>query len=156
MKALLTALMAWLGANGPYPVEGVALPDLRTLSAEALQDELTGGDPDRLRAGGIELQLFGLYARSDGPHGTIYILQPNAFEGASRYPDPTDNPRFREALLHELVHHLQYATHADASWPCPAYGEHQALRLGGQYLFQLGVPDPLPYRRQLAAMMAGC
>jgi hypothetical protein len=48
------------------------------------------------------------------------------------------------------------ASGAYARFDCPAQGEFDAYRLGGIYLRQLGVPDPLPGRMVWMRRYSAC
>jgi hypothetical protein len=105
---------------------------------------------------GVDERLNALYAPGDGAHGTIYIIAPRHVENASDYDQPIDNPLFREILLHELVHHAQHHSGAADDWVCLSIGEAEAYRLGGIYLRDLRVDDPLPNRNFWGAIYSRC
>jgi hypothetical protein len=86
----------------------------------------------------------------------IYLVHPQDTPGAAAHADPTENPLFRERLLHELVHFAQHASGAYARFDCPAQGELDAYRLGGLYLRQLGVADPMPGRMTWVRRYGAC
>jgi hypothetical protein len=54
------------------------------------------------------------------------------------------------------VHYVQYHSGSFARFTCPARGELDAYRLGGHYLSQLGVPDPIPARATVARWYSRC
>lgn len=71
---------------------------------------------------GVDERLNPLFAVTDGPHGTIYILDADTIDGASHYDDAHENPLWREILLHELVDHAQALPGAVAGWECQGGG----------------------------------
>lgn len=81
----------------------------------------TGGEP-------TDLNIEALYSNKDR---TVYL---------STDWRPNDL-RDRSALLHELVHHLQYLNGIKAS--CPQEYEWQAYHLQVDWLHEQGVEDPL-------------
>jgi hypothetical protein len=102
----------------------------------------------------VDPRIMALYAFEDGPHGAIYVIDPALTEGAD--DDPLGNPIFQERLLHELVHHVQRHTGAYDRFACPAEGEVDAYRLGGLFLKQRRVEDPLPNRNFWARVYSRC
>jgi hypothetical protein len=146
MDMLLDALLAWIGEHSAYDVSGIAPPDVVQMSPAALTAEYYTGVAHLIPDGGVDVRLNALYAANDGAGGTIYILRATEIAGADRFDDPTANPLWREILLHELVHHVQWRTGEAASWACPAMGEKAAYHLGGVYLRQTRTTDPLPNR----------
>ena len=156
MDALLDALLEWLGRHGDYDVTALPRPAVVELDAAALTREAYRAVPELVPASGIDRRLFALYSWEHGADGTIFVLDRHLTEGRQDGEDPLENPVFRERLLHELVHHAQYHTGAYARFRCPARGELDAYRLGGEYLRQRHVTDPLPNRRVLAYMYSRC
>lgn len=146
METLVAALLEWLEANADYPVEGIPPPIVRELSAEALTAELRGEPHDRVAPGEADPRVHALYSWEDGPHGTVFILEAASTPGLQPGEPPLENPVFRERLLHELVHHVQFHTGAYAAFACREMGEVDALRLGALYLRRHHAADPLPRR----------
>ena len=149
MEALVSALLAWLDTNADYPLEGVPPPIVRELDAEALTAESRGEPHDGVAPGEADPRVLALYSRRDGPHGTIYILEAASTPGLQPGEPPLENPVFRERLLHELVHHVQFHTGAYAAFACRELAEVDALRLGALYLRRHRVFE-WPGRRQRA------
>jgi len=156
MEAIVEALMQWIGDHSPLKSAQVEPPRIVLMSPEELTREFYSDAPHLLPAGGIDDRINALYAASDGANGTIYALEPGAVEDASYYEDPSDNPFFRELILHELVHHLQWQSHLNEGWACPREGEMQAYLLGGRYLQDVGATDPFPNRMFWARMYSLC
>ncbi|EEX14898.1 hypothetical protein CSE45_1765 [Citreicella sp. SE45] len=48
----------------------------------------------------VDERLNALFAVTDGPHGTIYILDADTIDGAAHCDDAHENPLWREILLH--------------------------------------------------------
>jgi len=156
MEAIVEALMKWIGDNSSLKYENVPPPLVMLLSPEELTREFYSEVPDLLPAGGVDDRINALYAPADGAHGTIYVLKPESVPDAKYYEDPTENPFFRELVLHELVHHLQWQEHLNEAWVCPREGEMDAYVLGGRYLRAVGATDPLPNRMFWAHMYSQC
>lgn len=146
METLMVALLAWLGTNADYTLQGVPLPIVQELSAEALTAELRGQPHDSIAPGEADPRVFALYSWQDGPYGTIFILKAASTPGLQLGEPPLENPVFRERLLHELVHHVQHHTGAYSAYECKEMGEVDALRLGALYLRRHHAVDPLPHR----------
>ncbi|KEO55169.1 DUF6647 family protein [Thioclava pacifica] len=156
MEALVEALMQWIGDHSDLKVANLTPPEIVMMSPEELTREFYSDAPDLLPEDGVDDRVNALYAASDGQVGTIYLLAPEAVPDAKYYDDPMENPFFREVLLHELVHHVQWQTKLNESWACPREGEKQAYILGGRYLHAVGATDPLPNRMFWAHMYSLC
>jgi hypothetical protein len=156
MDILVGALLAWIGANSRFETAGIAPPDVVMLAPEALTAEYYSGVPHLLPEDGVDERLNALYAATDGAVGTIYILHPDVTPDAEHFDDTTENPLWREMLLHELVHHVQWRTGEADTWSCAAAGEREAYHLGGLYLRQVNATDPLPNRNFWAHMYSRC
>lgn len=154
MEALIVSLLAWLAANSNYPALALPPPRVELVSAEDLtaRYERESGRTDSRRGA----HVLGYFAWDEGASGTIYLTVPPDPSGTPAAADPIDNPWFRERLLHELVHYAQYHSGAYARFACPSRGELDAYRLGGLYLRQLGVADPIPARPNLARWYSRC
>ncbi|WP_425070948.1 hypothetical protein [Sagittula sp. S175] len=156
MDALIDLLLDWIGDNSAYRTSNLPHPDVIELSPQQLTREFYSGVAHLMPDSGIDERLNALYAAGDGPHGTVYILAPKAVADAGHFEDPHDNPLWREILLHELVHHVQHMSGAVEGYACVAMGEAEAYGLGGIYLRQRHVTDPLPNRNFWAAIYARC
>jgi hypothetical protein len=160
MEALVLSLLLWLSANSDYQVAHLSPPQVRLLSPQAMtalyyeQAGAVSGAP--AGAPKVDTRIQGYFSWAANAPGTIYLVHPEDTPGAASYTDPTDNPLFRERLLHELVHFAQRAGGAYARFDCPAQGEFDAYRLGGIYLHQLGVPDPMPGRIVWMRRLSAC
>jgi len=117
MVKLVAVLMAWLGAHTPYSGD-VALPEVRRAEPQRLQ-EMMYGDRAHVRA----LEVMALY---DPDTATVWLS--TAF-------DPK-RVQHRGYLLHELVHHLQYAN--DAEFLCRPAREPEAYHFQEMWLEQQG------------------
>ena len=156
MDPLLDALLDWIGANSAYDVSSVPRPALVELAPEELTRELYADAPQLLPEDGVDDRLLALYSHEDGEHGTLYVLTPEYVADAEYWEDPAENPIFREIVLHELIHHVQWQTGAADTWPCPSRGEEEAYTLGGRYLRQTHTPDPIPNRAFWAHAYSTC
>ena len=156
MDALIDVLLDWIDQHSTYQTHSMPHPVVLALSPHELTLEYYTGVAHLIPSDGIDERLNALYAPGDGPHGTVYILAPQHIEHAADYDHPTDNPLFREILLHELVHHVQHHSGAALDWPCLSIGEAEAYRLGGTYLRHLKVDDPLPNRNFWGAIYSRC
>lgn len=146
MEPIVAGLLVWIAAHSAYPVAGVTPPALVLVSAEKMADLVSAP------AG----HVHGFFVADEGERGTIYLVRPEDTPRAEHYPAAADNPWFRERLLHELVHYAQHVSGEAAQWRCPSQGEFRAYLLGGRYLREAGVPDPLPNRRFSAFVATGC
>jgi hypothetical protein len=158
MQSLALSLLLWLSANSDYEVSGVNPPPIRLLSPEAMTALYYAQTGSGAPAGApkIDRRIQGYFSWADLPQGVIYLVHPQDTPGAAAHADPTENPLFRERLLHELVHFAQHASGAYARFDCPAQGELDAYRLGGLYLRQLGVADPMPGRMAWVRRYGAC
>lgn len=59
-------------------------------------------------------------------------------------------------VLHELIHHAQFDSGAYDTYSCRNYGELEAYTLGGKYLKDRYVTDPLPNRDVREHMYSRC
>lgn len=157
MEQVAVSLLLWLAAHSSYEVGGLAPPPIVLLTPAALSALVREGAAEAAPAEPLPaIHVHGLYRPRDGPAGTVYLVRPEDTPGAERYAQPSDNPWFRERLLHELVHFVQHASGETSSYRCPSQGEYRAYQLGARYLHQIGAADPLPNRRMLAFMATGC
>ena len=153
----MIALLAWLDANADYPpLDGIPPPIVRELGAEALTAELRGVPHDSVSPDEADPRVHALYSPEDGPHGTIFILEAISTPGLQPGEPPLENPVFRERLLHELVHHVQFHTGAYAAFECRRLAEVDALRLGALYLRRQHADDPFPERWALMRRASRC
>lgn len=158
MEALALSLLLWISAHSSYEVAALGPPTIRLLRPEAMTSLYYEQSGPGVTAGApkVDRRVQGFFSWSDAPGGAIYLVRPEDTPGAEQYPDPLANPLFRERLLHELVHYAQHATGAYPRFACPAQGEFDAYRLGGIYLHQLGVPDPIPARMVWMRRFSAC
>jgi hypothetical protein len=153
MEQVAAALLVWIAAHSSYPVAQLAPPPVVLLTPQALIAQVER-DEGVAAQHGSDLRLQGYFKPDSAGGGTVYVIRPEDTPGAAAHADPADNPLFRERLLHELVHYAQAAT--GRHFRCRSQGEVDAYALGGQYLKEHGVPDPLPERRLVARMVQMC
>lgn len=157
IEQIAAALLVWIASHSSYPTAGRLPPPpiVLTTAAElsALVQKRTDVAPETARQA---WRIHGFFSLDEDDHGTIYLVRPADTPGAELFQDPTENPIFRERLLHELVHYAQYATGAMHDFKCPAMRELMAYHLGGVYLKQRSVADPLPDRMFLAFWGSRC
>jgi hypothetical protein len=156
MEAVIDLLLDWIADNSTYKTTDMVHPAILELSAEELTREYYTGVPHLMPDDGVDERVNALYAPGDGTHGTIYILAPDLAEGAQDFENLRDNPLWQEILLHELVHHAQHQSGIAEGWACPSLGETEAYRLGGRYLRQRHVTDPMPNRSFWGAIYGRC
>ena len=156
MDPLLDALLAWIERNTDYDTADLPRPAIVLMDPEELTVEFYSAAPQLLPEDGVDDRLLALYSAEDGPHGTLYVLAPRHVADAEYWEDPAENPIFREIVLHELVHHVQWQTGTADDWPCPAFGEREAYLLGGRYLREVGATDPIPNRNFWAHAYSTC
>ena len=156
MDILIDILLDWIGENSRYEVAGIEPPVVQLMTPQELTREYYTGAPHLTPADGVDERLNALYAAVDGPVGTIYVLAPDYAPQAEAYDDPSENPIWREYLLHELVHHVQWQTGEADTWACQSQGEWDAYLIGGRYLQDARVTDPMPNRNFGARMYSRC
>jgi len=156
MEMLIEILLAWIGKNSDYDTSALSRPVVVEMSAEQITREMYSDVPDLVPTSGIDQRVLALYSWDEGTTGTIYIVRAEDTEGAQAGEDPLDNPVFQERLLHELIHHVQFRSGAYDRFPCTSFGEKQAYLLGGLFLKQRHVTDPLPNRNLLAHIYSRC
>lgn len=139
-----------------YSTQALPHPRVVVMTREELTQEYYSGVANRAPGAGVDERLKALYAFEDGPHGTIYILSSTAVNSANRFANPTENPRFREILLHELVHHVQWHSQSIEQWQCSNQGELEAYLLGAMYLKQQNTHDPMINRILWANRYSRC
>ena len=153
MDALIDLLLDWISQNSQHDTSNIDHPVVRVLSPNAITTEMYTGVAHLIPDDGVDERINALYAHGED---TIYILDSIYVDGADAFADPTQNPLWREILLHELVHHVQWETGLAETWMCDAQGELEAYHLGGVYLEQQNTADPLPNRAFWARMYSRC
>jgi hypothetical protein len=156
VEQLAASLLLWIAAHSTMAVTHLSPPPVVLLSPEQMTALYYKQTSVQSRAPKVDARIQGYFDWSGDAPGIIYLVHPQDTPGAGTYIDPTDNPLFRERLLHELVHFAQHATGTYAHFDCPAQGEFDAYRLGGIYLRQLGVADPMPGRMFLMRRYSAC
>jgi hypothetical protein len=113
------ALMAWIVTQTHWTV--YSTPPIRLIPPAEIKAMFAGEKP-------TDFNIESIYSNKDH---IVYLSDrwnPNAL-------------RDRSALLHELVHHLQYLNEVKAA--CPQEYEWQAYQLQAEWLHEQGVEDPL-------------
>lgn len=118
--------------------------------------EAYAANPDKIPKDGIDERIFALYSIDAGVSGTVFITHPNFNQGAEKYQNPSDNPVFQERLLHELIHHTQNYSGVYERIPCRNFSEKEAYMLGGVFLKQHRIRDPMPNRVYFANLYSRC
>ena len=152
MEEIAAALLLWIAAHSPLDASRLKPPPVVLLDAEAIAGR---GHHNAPTASG-EQRVLGYFAADEGPRGTIYVLRPERWPGQDDNAAAATDPLFRERLLHELVHYAQHATGQTARFECPMQGEAMAYALGGKYLRERNVIDPMPHRVMLVAAFTSC
>jgi hypothetical protein len=152
MDEIAAALLIWIAAHSPLDASRLQPPPIVLLDAQAIATRDHAG----AQAAAGEQRVLGYFAPHEGRNGTIYVLRPERRPGQDDVAAAAADPLFRERLLHELVHFAQHATGQTARFECPMQGEAQAYALGGKYLRQRNVDDPLPHRVMLVAAFTSC
>ncbi|HYH19113.1 MAG TPA: DUF6647 family protein [Azospirillum sp.] len=146
MGELVAALLLWIGAHTDYRVAGIPLPEVRVLSARELTREYYEDAPSTYTRPVVDDRVLALYDPTHAPNGIIFL----------RDDLPPHDVLFQERLLHELVHHVQTMNGMNRRYRCPAQGEREAYRLGGLFLKESGVRDPLRDREFWAGVYSRC
>ncbi len=130
MKSLLVASLLWINQNTGIRYDvALGLPTVQRVSQEVLASERYGGELSRSETDGIKSEIAALY-----DHKNKRIL-------VGDYVD-FDTVHGRSALVHELVHFIQYEKGVAAEAPCVRSLERDAYRIQSRYLKQHGlVPE---------------
>ncbi len=156
MDALIDALLEWISAETGRDLATLPQPAVIEMTPQDLTREFYADHPYLMPEDGKDERIQALYAATDGPDGTIYILAARDYEDAEHFEQPQDNPLWREVLLHELVHHVQWQGGEPATWQCHGAGEREAYLLGGRYLRRTRTDDPMPNRNFWAQIYSRC
>ena len=116
MKAIIAAMLLWIGANTGYNVD-LPQPTIIQLDQDALEYAYTRG-----RGMSKSVELHGFY---DSPTDTIYL--PKTFD--------IHNAWHKGILLHELVHYVQDMNKVKTQ--CNAELEKDAWPLQQKYLLEM-------------------
>lgn len=111
MPELVALLFQWITLNSAYSTGNLPPPAVVAMTPAEITAEYY--DVSGIVAASrqpVDPRIIALYAFEDGPHGTIYVIDPALTECAE--DDPLGNPVFQERLLHEVVHHVQKHTGA--------------------------------------------
>ena len=150
----LLALIAWIGLEVGYDVAAVPPPRVVQMTPAEITAEYYADAPHAAPDSGVDPRVNALYASGDGPGGTIYVLAPRFVD--DRLSEGERNPAWREMLVRELVHHIQWNTGANEAWPCPRAGEPEAYRVAERWLRSVRADDPLPNRAFWGAVYGRC
>ena len=124
MKELTLALLIWINGHTPLAYEDTPLPSVTTASQQELQRIRFSGDMPE----GIETDTantVGVYVFQERK---IYVWEDYDF----------DTVEGKAALVHELVHYLQYENGLHKSVDCTAQLELAAYNAEAKYLKQHG------------------
>ncbi|MGR3370938.1 MAG: hypothetical protein ACU0CC_09330 [Sagittula sp.] len=155
MDALIDLLLDWIGENSAYQTSDLDPPAVVELGPKELTREYYYGRAHLIPEDGVDDRLNAIYIANEGPEGTIFILSPDQIDGAENFADPRDNPLWREVLLHELVHHAQH-DHGAETWTCISLSESEAYQMGGAFLREMNVPDPMKDRTASDKIYKSC
>ncbi len=153
---MILLLLAWIDQHSTYNTSNMPVPVVVEVSAEALTKEAYKDSPEHIPANGVDENIYAFYSWDKNDSGTIFIRPAAETEGPQFGDTPLDNPVFQERLLHELIHHVQYKDGAYDRFPCQNFAEAEAYKLGGLFLQQENVPDPLPNRSMLVHFFGLC
>ena len=176
MESVAQALLLWIASHSHYQIDDISIPNILFLSAEEITAEYYGHRTDLIPDTGVDDRVLALYDASAGRNGAIYLRreqgnqvsrtvgrQGNSTAPSTLAPSPKsdmemlrDDPVLTERLLHELVHHVQFQSGMTDKFPCRAYGEKEAYRLGGLYFRKRNVEDPIPNRKFWTHMYSRC
>lgn len=153
MDSLLEALLQWISDNSSYITKGIQLPTVVEMTRSQITNEFYTDHPNQAPSNGIDHRIKALY---NAEKQILYVIQAKQMEYVDEFDSPTDNPAWREIVLHELIHHVQWQTGYVKDWQCERYGEKDAYLLGGKYLKQRASDDPLPNRIFWANIYSRC
>ena len=156
MEPLILLLLAWIDKHSTYDTTDMPIPAVVEMSARDLTKEVYKDTPERMPDNGIDENIFAFYSWEHSESGTIFIRPAADTKGPLFGDTPLDNPVFQERLLHELIHHVQYFDGAYDRFPCHAIAEAEAYKLGGLFIQQENVADPLPNRSALVHFYGLC
>ena len=151
MDALIDLLLDWVAQNTACDTAAMPHPAVVELSPELLTREFYSGIASLMPEDGVDERLNALFAVTDGPHGTIYILDADTIDGASHYEDAHENPVAREILLHSREHlapYLKVRRVEFAELPKTISGKIRRvdLRRREEEAHRTGTPLPAEYR----------
>ena len=153
MSEMIEVLLLWITLNSTYDASGIVHPVVIELSPEELTLEYYSDNLEFMPASGVDNRINALYSFEHSPAGAILVL---ACDAEYQVLDNCVDPIFRERVLHELVHHVQYQSGAYDAFLCKNSGEKDAYLLGGKYLKQRHIDDPLPNRNFWAHIYSRC
>lgn len=153
MEPLLEALLQWISDNSSYVTKDVRLPTVVEMTRTEITREFYADHPKQAPANGIDHRIKALY---NAEKEILYVIRAEQMAHADEFDSPNDNPVWREIVLHELIHHVQWQTGHVKDWLCERYGEKEAYILGGQYLKQRASDDPIPNRIFWANIYSRC
>ena len=124
MKELTLALLIWINAHTPLAYEDTPLPSVATASQEELQQIRFRGDMPE----GVETDTVNTVG--------VYVFQERKIYMWEDFDFATVEGK--AALVHELVHYLQYEHGLDETVDCIAQLEMAAYNAEAKYLKQHG------------------
>lgn len=130
MKEVLLGLLLWIGQNTSLvPEDHTVLPDVRSVEFHELAGLLFNGKiPAYLSATDLDKMIGQVEAIYYPPTKTIYV----------RKGLDLDSVHGRSALVHELIHFIQYQQGVDRQVPCINALENEAYRVQAIYMRQNG------------------
>lgn len=155
IEQVAMTLLVWISTHSSYQMAAkLPPPPIVSMSSQELATLVRNRAGPEGQESLASWMVHGYYS-TDGPdRGTIYIVHPSETPGAELFSDAAENPIWRERLLHELVHHAQHVS--GAQFECSQKRELSAYYLGGVYLQQRAVADPLPDRILIAFWASRC
>ncbi len=156
MEQLSASLLMWVALNSGYAVDDIKAPRVVLLSAAELQSLPAHLHVASERIDGYSSHRSGAFdwGKNDAP--AIYLIRPSEAPQAENFADARDNPMFRVALIHQLVHFAQWVTGASRTFRCAAQGETAAEAIGWNYLNSLGIPTSMPSMKRWTSMHLDC
>lgn len=153
MDLLLEVLLQWISANSSYDTMNIRLPTVVEMTRTEITREFYTDYPDKIPMNGVDDRINALY---NAEKEILYVISATLATHADKFDSPHENPVWREIVLHELIHHVQWQSGRLKDWPCKRFGEKEAYLLGGKYLQQKATADPLLNRRFWASMYSRC
>ena len=176
MESLAQSLLLWIASHSQYSVDNIPVPTVLFLTPQEITAEYYGHHTELIPHSGIDDRVLALYDATAGDAGIIYLhrevsdwnstatmktdsianTDPLSKVAKSDLQIIKSDPVLMERLLHELVHHVQFQTGEMEKFPCRAYGEKEAYRLGGLFFKKRYIEDPMPNRNFWAHVYSRC
>jgi hypothetical protein len=156
MEQLSASLLLWVALNTGYAVDDIKAPRVVLLSAAELHALPAHLHVASERVDGYSGHRSGAFDWGKDGAPTIYLVRPSEVPQAENFADARDNPMFRVALVHQLVHFAQWVTGASRTFRCATQGEAAAEAIGWNYLNSLGVSTSMPSIKRWASLQLDC